>query len=299
MSIDNKIAKKIGKDYGGEAPKENMFLSGLDGIVVNLLEGPDIGYDNTAALMSAAPWTDDVSFEELNTICKAQKTGKLMGNFEEAMKFTFFIGGISRACTHQLVRTRVGACMSQESGRVCDWRHKYVRIPRTVDSSGFKEKYEWTVEVAKTLYVEMLDAGVPAQDARRVLPIGITTYLYETINFRALKGLAANRMCPSQADWEINYVMWLIKDTVEEKYPELARQLVPRCCLIGKCIHEGDLFPPCGLFPRDFEPKDYRHKLEDNGIFKEKHSDIKRRLTKCRIQTEKMKKEQEDFESEL
>ena len=48
------------------------------------------------------------------------------------ISFAFTIDGVSRACTHQLVRTRIGAAVLQHGGRDNDWRHRNWTLPETI-----------------------------------------------------------------------------------------------------------------------------------------------------------------------
>jgi thymidylate synthase ThyX len=86
--------------------------------------------------------------------------GKHLSNALEALTFCFLVDGCTRAATHELVRSRIGASFHQHGGRDNDWRNRKwtvsealaracdvdrcgVALPSThaVDPSVLKEKF--------------------------------------------------------------------------------------------------------------------------------------------------------------
>lgn len=150
----------------------------------------------------------------------------------EHCSFTFKVEGISRACSHQLVRHRI-ASYSQQSQRYVtyddlDWA-TYGVPADTVDEL---ENY---CDFALLNYKKMIDKGVKAEDAREVLPNATPTIVYVTMNLRALIHFCNERMC-TRAQAEIRKVaslmkeqiMWAENISVEEK-TILSDILVPKC----------------------------------------------------------------------
>lgn len=126
---------------------------------------------------------------------------------------TVRIEGISRACSHQLVRHRL--CSFVElSQRYCsidtdgDW---YV-IPEPEESGAFK--YRQAMEAAAMYYVSLLADGVPPEDARLVLPQATRTAIVMKCNLRELWHIVCERMTPF-AQWEIREVVREIVDRLE------------------------------------------------------------------------------------
>jgi thymidylate synthase (FAD) len=109
------------------------------------------------------------------------------------------------------------------------------------------------------LYQEMLDAGVPAEDARFLIPNAAQTNFKITVNFQSLLHICDLRLC-TRAQWEFRKVASLMRAEVKRVAPELARYLQPKCgerrtgycdetfedwrkCPIGrKRPHKRDLF---------------------------------------------------------
>ena len=139
----------------------------------------------------------------------------------EHIHFTFKIEGISRACSHQLVRHR-HCSFTQRSQRYCEEDGFEFITPPTIDTEVFlnemtdlRNKYEHlrTVELA------------PNEDARYILPNACATELYLSCNLRELIHIANERLC-SRAQWEIRK---LVKNMVSLVDPRLQFMLVPKC----------------------------------------------------------------------
>jgi len=115
---------------------------------------------------------------------------------------TFEITGISRACTHQLVRHRL-ASYSQESQRYVDMSEFEVVVPPSIqaseEASAVFEEFLGDVSVA---YEKLRGLGIRKEDARFVLPNATATKIVVTMNFRELRHFCQVR-CDKAAQWEI------------------------------------------------------------------------------------------------
>lgn len=118
---------------------------------------------------------------------------------------TFEIRGISRACSHQLVRHRI-ASYSQESQRYVRVDElDYVTPASIADDQAALKPYRLIMEQAHEVYRTLLSLGVAPQDARFCLPNATTTNLVATFNFREMLHIFKLRISP-QAQWEIRDV---------------------------------------------------------------------------------------------
>lgn len=163
--------------------------------------------------------------------------------FEHA-SFTFAIEGISRVTSHQLVRHRM-ASYTQQSQRYVSLKEVNYITPATISAkSGLEAKYHDMVRAAHKLYREMLDAGIPAEDARYVLPQATETRLVMTMNARELIHVCSLRLC-LRAQWEIVELFEKVKAEVERVAPRIGAELKPKCYRLGYC----DEAESCGLFP--------------------------------------------------
>lgn len=126
----------------------------------------------------------------------------------EHASVSFTVDGISRACSHQLVRHRM-ASYCQESQRYCkydltgdDW---YV-IPPSFMPDGFNSfmytAFRKDMEDAGFEYIVALDAGVKPEDARYLLPEATKTRIAVTMNWREVFHFLDLRT-DRAAQWEI------------------------------------------------------------------------------------------------
>lgn len=120
----------------------------------------------------------------------------------EHASVTFEISGISRACSHQLVRHRL-ASYSQESQRYVDMSAPEFVVPPTVadNPTALAAWDEFMVQVSNT-YHRLRELGVRKEDARFVLPNATTTRIIATMNLRSLRHFFSVR-CDKAAQWEI------------------------------------------------------------------------------------------------
>lgn len=143
----------------------------------------------------------------------------------EHIYFTFRIDGISRACSHQLVRHRM-CSFTQRSQRYCDEDGFAVVLPPTIGSNEESlDEYNWTLGDIRAGYADLMAGGVPKEDARYVLPNACATSLYLSCNLRELIHICNERLC-SKAQWEIRE---LVEKMVELVEPDLRFMLVPKC----------------------------------------------------------------------
>ena len=194
--------------------------------------------------------------------------GRTLQQVLEGITFDFVIDGVSRAFTHQNVRTRLGAGFMQHGGRDNDWRHRAWTMPETMrrmcecygkrtdelasryappsdgmktsmvlehcisdwgpidqymafqDETTVRDAIEQHIMNGRKLYSALVDAGIPWQDARRVLFMGMQTYIHDQYNYLALNGVLANRL-EHIMDWEFNCVAQLMLREVKMKCPPL------------------------------------------------------------------------------
>ena len=118
---------------------------------------------------------------------------------------SFEISGISRACSHQLVRHRL-ASYSQESQRYVDMAEPTWALPPDVlEDEGAMEVWEAFADQVKDAYQALRERGMRKEDARFVLPNAAATRLIVTMNFRELLHFFRIRVSRA-AQWEIRDV---------------------------------------------------------------------------------------------
>ncbi len=160
----------------------------------------------------------------------------------EHASFTFGIEGISRACSHQLVRHRI-ASFSQQSQRYVSHKKRFAAVtpPSIASRPVLKERYEALMEELHQVYGELLDEGIPAEDARFLLPNAAETKLVMTMNARELWHFFGLRCC-RRAQWEIRAMAKDMLRLVRRAAPVIFAEAGPGC-LHGSCP-EGQM--SCG-----------------------------------------------------
>lgn len=147
--------------------------------------------------------------------------------------FTFSIEGISRACSHQLVRHRT-ASFTQQSQRFVKVKRlrEHVVLPESIRERALQPYLEF-IDKAGELYVKLMELGVPGEDARFVLPNATTTNLLVTMNGLALKHFFGLRCC-LRAQWEIRKLADLMLLKIRSADPMLP-PLGPYCYQLRYC----------------------------------------------------------------
>lgn len=140
----------------------------------------------------------------------------------EHLNFTFAIEGVSRALLAQLTRHRVGFAYSVQSQRYVKFSSDsksggfdYV-VPEKVKAKGLTEEYEIAMGKIQGMYDELIELGIPQEDARSVLPQSATCNLVLTVNLRALLDFYAKRRAGKGAQQEITVLAEELKSKVVE-----------------------------------------------------------------------------------
>ena len=137
---------------------------------------------------------------------------------------TFEVSGISRACSHQLVRHRL-ASYSQESQRyVAMDEPEWVLPPAVMDSLQAQEVWEQFADQVRHAYRALRELGVRKEDARFVLPNATATRIIVTMNFRELRHLFRVRIS-RHAQWEIRQVAARMLELVYPHAPSIFGEL--------------------------------------------------------------------------
>jgi thymidylate synthase (FAD) len=152
----------------------------------------------------------------------------------EHASFTFGIEGISRACSHQLVRHRI-ASYSQQSQRYVSHEDQFEAVvPESIATQlELAARFNQHLAATHELYRELLAAGIPAEDARFVLPNAAATKLVLTMNARELHHFFALRCC-RRAQWEIRAMAKEMLRLARQAAPLLFAEAGPGC-LRGAC----------------------------------------------------------------
>lgn len=190
----------------------------------------------------------------------------------EHISFTFGIEGISRTCSHQIVRHRI-ASYSQQSQRYVDLQNSfnYIMPDAIKNNPKAAEMYKLSIYSDMEVYKEITRALIEEytkditdkkqislltkkalEDARFALPNACETKIIVTMNARTLLNFFKERCC-SRAQWEIRDVAYQMLDLVLDVAPNVfSKAGAP--CVFGACP-EGKM--SCGVKqkPRDKQLK--------------------------------------------
>lgn len=139
---------------------------------------------------------------------------------------TFEISGISRACSHQLVRHRI-ASYSQESQRYVDASNAEFIVPDSICADR-EAKVTWDefMTQARDAYRALRQRGIRKEDCRFLLPNAAATRIVMTMNFRELRHFIKLRGLNPAAQWEIRELANRILNLVYEQAPSVFQDLV-------------------------------------------------------------------------
>lgn len=147
----------------------------------------------------------------------------------EHASFTFGVEGISRTTSHQLVRHRL-ASYSQQSQRYVSHRERFAAVvPQTIQAMPEACKlFEEQLTALHEAYSRFIEMGIPAEDARYILPNATETKIMVTMNARELLHFFLLRCC-ERAQWEIRAMSVEMLRLVKPLAPTIFRDAGPGC----------------------------------------------------------------------
>lgn len=236
---------------------------------------------------SLAEVTDEERREALVEVRKNKLQGPL-----EVIQFHFLLEGVSRAFTHQIVRGR-HAFYAQESlrfavveGGVEDWSLRAALPPSLQSDVPFGEPWEdftpeqkaisnlrriWNkaIREGEWAYDDLVKAGIPAEDARGLMPHAMTTRIHWVCSLRELLYVAGVRLCTqAQFEWRsaMASVVKCLRDYGYEpggpngepmpvqpdawQFEEIASLLKPICYQEGACGFKAKADRECSIRER-------------------------------------------------
>ena len=136
----------------------------------------------------------------------------------EMVSHTFLINGVTRAFTHQFVRTRTGS-YAQQTMRVLNvegW--EYASGPTIAHRTDASHLYDETMAQVATAYDKLIEMGAKIEDARGVLPTNILTNIVAKFDLRTMADTARKR-ASSRTQGEYREVMEAMKAEVLRVHP--------------------------------------------------------------------------------
>jgi flavin-dependent thymidylate synthase len=196
----------------------------------------------------------------------------------EFVKFHFFIEGVPRDFTHQMVRQRT-AVFAQESMRfaVKDNMAEEAYMPPSIEHLDMEDplRQSWFDHMhdVERFYNFMIANGIPAEDARAILPHNTTTRLHYATDLRNLSDHAGNRLCTqAQFIWRdvFNKILLAIRNySIEGAKLASLPLFKPVCYQVGKCPFKADFDRGCTIRDRADAGK-FDEILDEEWMFDEK-----------------------------
>jgi flavin-dependent thymidylate synthase len=147
---------------------------------------------------------------------EADYISKTIPSSWEFVDLVFLVEGVSRACTHQMVRTR-NASYAQQSLRVVEnSEYEYVYTDRNKTKSNVMEVIAEVNRVIKEAYRTLVeDYDHPVEDSRGILPTNIGTNIVCKYNLRTLSELARSRTGGRTQSEYVKIVTAMVDATLE------------------------------------------------------------------------------------
>lgn len=210
-------------------------------------------YTKSGRLNSGTTLLDIYSWDHMK---KLDHLAYMMDTIKSSFEFVdyiFEIKNVSRAFTHQVVRTRT-ASFQQQAMRVVDAREfEYLK---STDNPSYQKAFEVGLEE----YGKMLDDGVPVQDARGILGTGIHTEIFVKANLRTLSNMAELRLC-KRAEGEYQSVFKKMVSAVLGVHPWAEPLLGVHCVKYGVCAFPR--YKKCPVQKFCFDPSLIRESIKE------------------------------------
>ncbi len=143
----------------------------------------------------------------------------------EHVSLTFYIEGISRVTSHQLVRHRIASYSQQSQRHVRIEEGSFITPPSIERVPAAAKLFKEAVERCMQAYMKLIELGVPMEDARYVVPQAVKTNIVVTMNVRELLHFFKLRLAPD-AQWEIREMALEMLKQAAELLPTVFKPLL-------------------------------------------------------------------------
>lgn len=243
------------------SPLDNGKIQiGTDGINVRLVQGIDEEqFKRTLSMATRATIGLDLEkrpgyADPVEDADNADWEEMLKGGLQTALEtqtIIFAVSGVSRTCTHQLVRSR-RAAFHQQSQRASYYGDRpEVRMPESVwRNKRARAAFIAAKQASDEAYRVACEEDISYQDARYALLEGTDNYIMLEYSVREFLNVYAYRGC-SMFSWEIVSVMREARRLLVEAHPWLRPYVKISCqdreCLecMGSGLLRGEECPEC------------------------------------------------------
>jgi flavin-dependent thymidylate synthase len=233
----NKHSMNVGKKTSPFNHGKNDV--GVNGIQVKLVQGID-EWSFRRTTSKAVRATIGIDPDEDQT--EADWEEMLKGGLQTALEtqtVVFEVAGVSRTCTHQLVRSRRASFHQQSQRASFMGAMPNVRMPLSVvQNPEARKAFLEAVYAARKAYRIATDQDIAYQDARFILPEGTETYILCEYPLREFMAAYSYRAC-SMFQWEIMYVFRKMKEVLVVAHPWLEDYIKITCEKTHVCEFQG------------------------------------------------------------
>lgn len=148
----------------------------------------------------------------------------------EMVDYIFMVQGVTRAYTHQQVRTRTGSYAQQTMRKLNvneNGQFKYRTGPSIKGNPSLEHAYDGAMANLAEVYDFLLANGAEAEDARGVLPTNIETNIVVKFNLRTMADIAKSRTGGRTQD-EYREIVDAMVNEVLQVHPWAEKFLFPR-----------------------------------------------------------------------
>jgi len=157
-------------------------------------------------------WPEDKKLQELEYMANT------LPSSWEFIDYVFLVSNVSRAYTHQQVRTRTGSYAQQAMRVVNASEFKYIYTGRDLRHDDRRAVIDECVKKIRETYAKLLEMGHLPEDARGVLPTNVATNIVCKFNMRNFVQLAKTRL-GGRSQGEYMQVMQRMCDAVLAVHP--------------------------------------------------------------------------------
>lgn len=174
----------------------------------------------------------------------------------EFVNYTFHIENVTRAFTHQLVRTRTGR-YAQQSQRTVDvsdstWLNE-------IEDDYEHGRFDASIHSSLLRYKEMIQNGVPVQQARGVLPTNVHTEIIAQLDLRTLHNMGLVRLC-TRTQGEYQFAFKEMLKQITEVHPWAKDFIKVHCAWYGTCCFPR--YTECPVQDHTLVADDYLEQIE-------------------------------------
>ena len=262
----NMNSRRLSQDHRRtESPSNNgMVQAGTDCIEVALVQDyDDAVLDNISRWAQSAGSGAPPELMAQKDFTEPFEGGLAMQSLDDIV-VVFAIRGVSRVCTHQLVRTRKAAFKQQSQQDTWQGDMPEFRMPESVWVNPVL-RAEWIACLIEChrVYNLAIDADIQYKDARYILPEGTTNFILCEYPLKVFMDTYAYRACVMFQE-ELVWVTREMGRILAEEHPYLEPFIKISCEKIHKCTFQGP--------ERVEETCSFPWALEDNRVYRQKNS---------------------------